>query len=203
MCSFTSLLWTNSLKMYCGRRCWKSHPGLWVPAAEVFPHLFRYGNRGHNQPCIHKGTDRCFITSQNHGFAVDPASLPEDWDVLFTNANDHTNEGIIHNTKPLFRFRQLAGWVNKKWFAFQFNLICCFPPQRSVPSRTQGRPHRPGRPVWRLSQHCKRPQGGQRFQIRYPLQYFKSRSLIHFIIIICSIVSIQPCKFSSNIIFLL
>ncbi|TWW68503.1 CAD protein [Takifugu flavidus] len=62
----------------------------------------KYGNRGHNQPCIHKGTDRCFITSQNHGFAVDPASLPEDWDVLFTNANDHTNEGIIHNTKPLF-----------------------------------------------------------------------------------------------------
>lgn len=86
----------------------KSHPGLWVPAADVFHHLFRYGNRGHNQPCIHKGTDRCFITSQNHGFAVDPASLPEDWDVLFTNANDHTNEGIIHNTKPLFRLRQLA-----------------------------------------------------------------------------------------------
>ncbi|TNN53471.1 CAD protein [Liparis tanakae] len=62
----------------------------------------RYGNRGHNQPCIHKGTGRCFITSQNHGFAVDPGSLPEDWDVLFTNANDQTNEGIVHNTKPLF-----------------------------------------------------------------------------------------------------
>ncbi|KAF1376915.1 hypothetical protein PFLUV_G00216440 [Perca fluviatilis] len=62
----------------------------------------KYGNRGHNQPCIHKGTDRCFITSQNHGFAVDPDTLPKDWDVLFTNANDHTNEGIVHNTKPLF-----------------------------------------------------------------------------------------------------
>uniref|UniRef100_A0A3Q1C6K3 Multifunctional protein CAD n=1 Tax=Amphiprion ocellaris TaxID=80972 RepID=A0A3Q1C6K3_AMPOC len=62
----------------------------------------KYGNRGHNQPCIHNGTDRCFITSQNHGFAVDPDTLPEDWDVLFTNANDHTNEGIVHNTKPLF-----------------------------------------------------------------------------------------------------
>uniref|UniRef100_A0A673C7D4 Carbamoyl-phosphate synthetase 2, aspartate transcarbamylase, and dihydroorotase n=1 Tax=Sphaeramia orbicularis TaxID=375764 RepID=A0A673C7D4_9TELE len=62
----------------------------------------KYGNRGHNQPCIHKGTDRCFITSQNHGFAVDPDTLPADWDVLFTNANDHTNEGIVHNTKPLF-----------------------------------------------------------------------------------------------------
>ncbi|KAG7280374.1 hypothetical protein CRUP_022202 [Coryphaenoides rupestris] len=62
----------------------------------------KYGNRGHNQPCIHKGTDRCFITSQNHGFAVDPQTLPSDWDVLFTNANDQTSEGIVHNTQPLF-----------------------------------------------------------------------------------------------------
>ncbi|CAB1340227.1 unnamed protein product [Coregonus sp. 'balchen'] len=56
----------------------------------------KYGNRGHNQPCIHKGTDRCFITSQNHGFAVDPLTLPQGWDVLFTNANDQTSEGIFH-----------------------------------------------------------------------------------------------------------
>ncbi|CAL8318155.1 unnamed protein product [Merluccius merluccius] len=62
----------------------------------------KYGNRGHNQPCIHKGTERCFITSQNHGFAVDPQTLPSDWDVLFTNANDQTSEGIVHNTEPLF-----------------------------------------------------------------------------------------------------
>ncbi|XP_042338316.1 CAD protein-like, partial [Plectropomus leopardus] len=46
--------------------------------------------------------DRLFIASQNHGFAVDPDTLPKDWDILFTNANDHTNEGIVHNTKPLF-----------------------------------------------------------------------------------------------------
>ncbi|XP_055088208.1 CAD protein [Periophthalmus magnuspinnatus] len=62
----------------------------------------KYGNRGHNQPCIHKGTERCFITSQNHGFAVDPETLPPDWDVLFTNANDHSNEGIVHNELPMF-----------------------------------------------------------------------------------------------------
>lgn len=62
----------------------------------------KYGNRGHNQPCVHKGTERCFITSQNHGFAVDPESLPPDWDVLFTNANDHSNEGIVHNSLPMF-----------------------------------------------------------------------------------------------------
>ncbi|XP_073671315.1 multifunctional protein CAD-like isoform X2 [Paramisgurnus dabryanus] len=60
------------------------------------------GNRGQNQPCILKGTNRCFITSQNHVFAVDPKTLRKDWDVLFTNANDQTNEGIVHNHKPLF-----------------------------------------------------------------------------------------------------
>ncbi|XP_078362371.1 multifunctional protein CAD-like isoform X2 [Oculina patagonica] len=62
----------------------------------------KYGNRGHNIPCIHHGTNRCFITTQNHGFAVDTNSLPSDWSVLFTNANDQTNEGIIHNSKPFY-----------------------------------------------------------------------------------------------------
>uniref|UniRef100_A0A672I047 Carbamoyl-phosphate synthetase 2, aspartate transcarbamylase, and dihydroorotase n=1 Tax=Salarias fasciatus TaxID=181472 RepID=A0A672I047_SALFA len=62
----------------------------------------KYGNRGHNQPCLHHGTGRCFITSQNHGFAVDAGTLPPDWSVLFTNANDQTNEGIVHQSKPLF-----------------------------------------------------------------------------------------------------
>uniref|UniRef100_A0A4W3KB82 Carbamoyl-phosphate synthetase 2, aspartate transcarbamylase, and dihydroorotase n=1 Tax=Callorhinchus milii TaxID=7868 RepID=A0A4W3KB82_CALMI len=62
----------------------------------------KYGNRGHNQPCIHEDTQRCYITSQNHGFAVDPNTLPHDWSVLFTNANDQSNEGIVHNTKPFF-----------------------------------------------------------------------------------------------------
>ena len=46
---------------------------------------------------------RCFITTQNHGFAVDPSTLPQDWSPLFTNANDKTNEGIIHASKPFFR----------------------------------------------------------------------------------------------------
>ena len=64
----------------------------------------RYGNRGHNQPCTHTSTQRCFITTQNHGYAVDVDSLPSDWSVLFTNENDKTNEGIVHNSKPFFRF---------------------------------------------------------------------------------------------------
>lgn len=62
----------------------------------------KYGNRGHNLPCIHSGTKRCFMTSQNHGFAVDTETLPSDWQVLFTNANDDTNEGIVHSKQPHF-----------------------------------------------------------------------------------------------------
>jgi carbamoyl-phosphate synthase small subunit len=62
----------------------------------------KYGHRSHNQPVIKNGTNRCFITSQNHGFAVNPDSLTKDWSALFTNLNDNTNEGIIHNEKMIF-----------------------------------------------------------------------------------------------------
>jgi carbamoyl-phosphate synthase/aspartate carbamoyltransferase/dihydroorotase len=62
----------------------------------------KYGNRGHNLPCIHHGTKRCFMTSQNHGFAVNTERISSDWEPLFTNANDGTNEGIIHKEKPFF-----------------------------------------------------------------------------------------------------
>ena len=62
----------------------------------------KYGNRGHNQPCIYVGSDQCFITSQNHGYAVKDSDLPSGWSTLFTNANDKTNEGLIHDTRPIF-----------------------------------------------------------------------------------------------------
>eukprot|EP01051_Picozoa_sp_SAG22_P013306 SAG22_NODE_1474_length_4336_cov_2.244513_1_plen_1260_part_01 len=66
----------------------------------------KYGNRGHNQPCIYGSqegkSNRCYITSQNHGFAVDAKTLGSDWYPLFTNANDDTNEGLAHKTKPFF-----------------------------------------------------------------------------------------------------
>lgn len=61
----------------------------------------KYGHRSQNQPVIEADTNRCFITSQNHGFAVDPQTLPEGWSVWFTNLNDGTNEGIRHNTLPI------------------------------------------------------------------------------------------------------
>lgn len=62
----------------------------------------KYGHRSHNQPVRMVGTERCFITSQNHGYAVDNTTLGADWEPLFINMNDGTNEGIKHKTKPFF-----------------------------------------------------------------------------------------------------
>ncbi|CAH0406522.1 unnamed protein product [Chilo suppressalis] len=78
-----------------------------------------YGNRGHNLPCTHYDTGRCFMTSQNHGYAVDANSLPENWKILFTNENDKTNEGIIHKSKPFFSVQfhpeHTAGPTDLEW----------------------------------------------------------------------------------------
>ncbi|MDR0419805.1 MAG: glutamine-hydrolyzing carbamoyl-phosphate synthase small subunit [Prevotellaceae bacterium] len=62
----------------------------------------KYGHRSLNQPVRLAGTNSCFITSQNHGYAVDTNTLSEDWEPLFVNMNDGTNEGIKHKTKPFF-----------------------------------------------------------------------------------------------------
>ncbi len=61
-----------------------------------------FGHRSHNQPVLQKGTERCYISSQNHGFAIDSKTLPPDWEVYFENANDGTCEGIRHVSKPFF-----------------------------------------------------------------------------------------------------
>ena len=68
--------------------------------AKIFK--LKYGQRSHNQPVRMTGTTRCFITSQNHGFAVDTDTLGADWEPLFENLNDGTNEGIKHKTLPFF-----------------------------------------------------------------------------------------------------
>ncbi len=68
--------------------------------AETFK--LKYGHRSHNQPVRLNGTERCFITSQNHGFAVDEKTLRGEWEPYFTNMNDGTNEGIRHRIKPFF-----------------------------------------------------------------------------------------------------
>lgn len=75
---------------------------LLAKAAGASTYKLKYGHRSHNQPVRQAGTDRCFVTSQNHGFAVDTATLPPDWEPLFINMNDNTNEGIRHRTLPYF-----------------------------------------------------------------------------------------------------
>jgi carbamoyl-phosphate synthase small subunit len=71
-------------------------------AAGADTYKLKYGHRSQNQPCIDTGTKRCYITTQNHGYAVDSNTLPEDWREWFYNNNDGTNEGIIHISKPFF-----------------------------------------------------------------------------------------------------
>jgi carbamoyl-phosphate synthase small subunit len=74
----------------------------------------KYGHRSHNQPVRLAGTDKCYITSQNHGYAVDASTLNSDWEELFVNMNDGSNEGIRHKTNP--------------WFSSQFHPEACSGP---------------------------------------------------------------------------
>ena len=74
----------------------------------------KYGHRSHNQPVRLVGTEKCFVTSQNHGYAVDAKTLGNDWEELFVNMNDGSNEGIRHKTNP--------------WFSSQFHPEACSGP---------------------------------------------------------------------------
>lgn len=74
----------------------------------------KYGHRSHNQPVRMVGTDQCFITSQNHGYAVDASTLGSGWEELFVNMNDGSNEGIRHKDNP--------------WFSCQFHPEACSGP---------------------------------------------------------------------------
>ncbi len=69
-------------------------------AAGADTYKLPYGHRGQNQPCIDASTSRCYVTSQNHGYAVRAESLPAGWEVWFTNGNDGTVEGIRSTRGP-------------------------------------------------------------------------------------------------------
>lgn len=71
-------------------------------AANATIFKLKYGHRGHNQPVRLVGTNQCYVTSQNHGYAVDAKTLNKDWEELFVNMNDGSNEGIRHKTNPWF-----------------------------------------------------------------------------------------------------
>lgn len=95
----------------------------------------QYGNRGMNQPCIDMRTTKCYITPQNHGFAVDSDSLPVDWKTLFINANDLSNEGIIHISRPFFSVQfhpEACGGPKDTSFLFGdfINMVRGRPPER-------------------------------------------------------------------------
>lgn len=83
-------------------------------AAGATIYKLKYGHRSHNQPVQQVGTTRCFITSQNHGYAVDTQMLSADWEPYFVNMNDGSNEGIRHKTNP--------------WFSAQFHPEACSGP---------------------------------------------------------------------------
>ena len=87
---------------------------LLAKAAGASIYKLKYGHRSHNQPVRMVGTNRCFITTQNHGYAVDDKTLPQDWKPLFVNMNDGSNEGIRHSTYP--------------WFSAQFHPEACAGP---------------------------------------------------------------------------
>ncbi len=71
-------------------------------AAGAKTYKLPFGHRGHNQPCMESASKRCYITSQNHGYALDEKTLPTGWKVSFRNLNDKSVEGIEHKTKPFF-----------------------------------------------------------------------------------------------------
>ncbi len=83
-------------------------------AAGATIYKLKYGHRSHNQPVRMVGTNRCFITTQNHGYAVDSQTLPEEWEPLFVNMNDGSNEGVRHSRYP--------------WFSAQFHPEACAGP---------------------------------------------------------------------------
>ncbi len=87
---------------------------LLAKAAGAKTYKLKYGHRSHNQPVQRVGSTQCFITSQNHGYAVDHSTLPGDWEPLFVNMNDGSNEGIRHKTKP--------------WMSAQFHPEACSGP---------------------------------------------------------------------------
>ena len=97
---------------------------LLARAAGAKTYKLKYGHRSHNQPVREVGTNRCFITSQNHGYAVDDSTLPNNWQPLFVNMNDGSNEGIRHKSNPWmsaqFHPEACSGPTDTEWMFDEF-----------------------------------------------------------------------------------
>ncbi|TRZ04154.1 hypothetical protein DNTS_023072, partial [Danionella cerebrum] len=120
-------------------------------AAGAHSYKLPMGNRGQNQPVVNLMTGQAFITAQNHGYGIDSESLPPGWSPLFINANDGTNEGIMHNTKPVFTAQfhpEAKGGPTDTEFLFdafislmrkgkQASITSVMPKKAAVPKRVQ------------------------------------------------------------------
>ena len=97
---------------------------LLARAAGAKTYKLKYGHRSHNQPVQRVGSTQCYITSQNHGYAVDDKTLPADWEPLFVNMNDGSNEGIRHKTNPWmsaqFHPEACSGPTDTEWMFDEF-----------------------------------------------------------------------------------
>ncbi|NXU53477.1 CPSM synthase, partial [Turnix velox] len=71
-------------------------------AAGATSYRMQVANRGQNQPVLNVLSGQAFITAQNHGYAIDSSTLPPGWTPLFLNPNNQTNEGIMHESRPIF-----------------------------------------------------------------------------------------------------
>lgn len=95
-------------------------------AAGARTYKMKYGNRSFNQPVMNMDDKKCYITSQNHGYAIRPRSLPKDFRIWFKNLNDNTVEGIHHIKKPFYAVQfhpeatpgpEDTGWIFDKFAA--------------------------------------------------------------------------------------
>lgn len=97
---------------------------LMALAAGAQAFKLKFGHRSHNQPCQDVVTKRCYLTSQNHGYAIDSNTLPVGWEVAFKNLNDGTVEGIRHATAPYwavqFHPEAAAGPQDTSWMIREF-----------------------------------------------------------------------------------
>lgn len=98
---------------------------LMALAAGANTYKLPFGHRSHNQPCLYLPTKRCYLTSQNHGYAIDEKTLSADWSVSFKNLNDQSVAGIEHKHLPFFsvQFHPEAApgpedtqWLFKKFY---------------------------------------------------------------------------------------
>jgi len=94
-----------------------------------------FGNRGQNQPVLNHQTGECYITPQNHGFHINCSTLKPGWKTLFTNANDGSNEGIAHETRPYFTAQfhpEASSGPTDTEFMFDVFLEACSKPTEKI-----------------------------------------------------------------------